>query len=54
MFILKALRYGLEPFPSHTSKLAELIAEDTGLDKHTVSADTLTSRVFCPLWVVGG
>ena len=41
MFILKALRYGLKPFfvnPAYTSKLAELIAKDLGLDKHTTSA----------------
>jgi len=41
MFILKALRYGLKPVfvnPSYTSKLAELIAKDIGLNKHTVSA----------------
>ena len=41
MFILKALRYGLKPVfvnPSYTSKLAEVIAKDMGLDKHTTSA----------------
>ncbi len=41
IFILKALRYGLEPVfvnPSYTSKLAELIAKDMGLDRHTCSA----------------
>ena len=41
MFILKALRYGMKPVfanPSYTSKLAELIAKDMGLDRHTTSA----------------
>ena len=41
MFILKALRYGMKPVfvnPSYTSRLAELIAKDMGLDKHTCSA----------------
>jgi len=41
MFVLKALRYGLKPFfvnPAYTSKLAELIAKDVGLDRHTASA----------------
>ena len=41
MFILKALRYGLRPVfvnPSYTSKLAEAIAKDMGLDRHTMSA----------------
>ncbi|RLG79351.1 MAG: hypothetical protein DRO40_12985 [Thermoprotei archaeon] len=41
MFILKALRYGLKPFfanPAYTSKLAEVIAKELGLDRHTTSA----------------
>ena len=40
-FTLHAPEYGLKTYyvdPSYTSKLAELIATDMGIDRHTASA----------------